>query len=104
MEAGASRRGRVSAPISTAVIEHLLHRLADEVADRVIARLRSPVAEVVAEQEYLTTEQAAQLAGLSRAAFDRRRARGTGPRYVKIGDRCIRYRRADVEAWLGAAR
>jgi predicted DNA-binding transcriptional regulator AlpA len=54
------------------------------------------------QQEYLTTDQAAQLAGFTRAAFNQRRLRGNGPRFVKIGPRCIRYKRADVEAWLAA--
>lgn len=28
------------------------------------------------------------------------RERGTGPRYVRLSNRAVRYRPADVEAWL----
>jgi predicted DNA-binding transcriptional regulator AlpA len=52
------------------------------------------------QQEYLTTDEAAQLCGFTRAAFNQRRLRGDGPPYIKVGPRCIRYKRRDVLTWL----
>ncbi|MFI2260289.1 helix-turn-helix transcriptional regulator [Streptomyces tubercidicus] len=37
---------------------------------------------------------------MSRAAFYRMRARGQGPRIVKLPNHQIRIRRADLDAWL----
>ncbi|BDH16230.1 MULTISPECIES: helix-turn-helix transcriptional regulator [Streptomyces] len=37
---------------------------------------------------------------MSRAAFYRMRARGQGPRLVKLPNHQIRIRRADLDAWL----
>lgn len=36
---------------------------------------------------------------LSLPTLARRRAEGKGPRFVKLGD-SVRYKRADVEAWI----
>jgi predicted DNA-binding transcriptional regulator AlpA len=38
--------------------------------------------------------------GMSRAAFYRMRARGQGPRLVKLPNGQLRCRRADLDAWL----
>ncbi|MFJ5799255.1 helix-turn-helix transcriptional regulator [Streptomyces decoyicus] len=37
---------------------------------------------------------------MSRAAFYRMRARGQGPRLVKLPNHQIRVRRADLDSWL----
>lgn len=52
------------------------------------------------QQEFLTTREAAGLAGFSPAAFNQRRLRGNGPPFTKLGHRCVRYRRQDVLDWL----
>jgi predicted DNA-binding transcriptional regulator AlpA len=38
--------------------------------------------------------------GMSRAAFYRMRARGQGPRLIKLPNGQIRIRRSDLDAWL----
>ncbi|MFJ3637967.1 helix-turn-helix transcriptional regulator [Streptomyces sp. NPDC090112] len=40
--------------------------------------------------------------GMSRAAFYRMRARGQGPRLIKLPNGQLRVRRADLDAWLSA--
>jgi excisionase family DNA binding protein len=45
---------------------------------------------------WLTTQEVADLVGVSRATLDGLRARGEGPPYRKIG-RAVRYRREDIE-------
>jgi predicted DNA-binding transcriptional regulator AlpA len=56
------------------------------------------------EPEYLTAEQVTQLTGFTLKALEAMRARGRGPRYLKIGS-CVRYRLTDVRSWIeGGAR
>jgi predicted DNA-binding transcriptional regulator AlpA len=43
--------------------------------------------------------QVSQLTGRGIATLQKDRVRGTGPQYVKLG-RHVRYRPADVEAWI----
>jgi predicted DNA-binding transcriptional regulator AlpA len=52
-------------------------------------------------EDLLTTEQVAAWAQMSKSWFEHRRwlGDGTGPKWKKIG-RNVRYRRADVQAWL----
>ena len=50
----------------------------------------------------LTEDQAAQLLGLSGSALRAWRQRGRGPRYLRI-NRTVRYREADVRAFLDAS-
>ncbi|GHE24968.1 excisionase [Kitasatospora indigofera] len=40
--------------------------------------------------------------GMSRAAFYRMRARGQGPRLIKLPNRQIRIRRSDLDSWLSS--
>lgn len=49
----------------------------------------------------MTPAALAALLGRSVPALAQLRYRGTGPRFIRAGGR-IRYRRADVEAWLSA--
>lgn len=44
--------------------------------------------------------EVAELSGISAVTLRRWRAEGKGPKFVRIGERAIRYRRADVLAWL----
>lgn len=49
--------------------------------------------------ELLTPDTLAEFLGVPVATVYRWRTRGVGPRGLKVG-RHVRYRRADVEAWL----
>lgn len=46
-----------------------------------------------------TNELAAELS-LAPGSLNKMRRQGTGPPYVRIAPKAIRYRREDVEAWL----
>jgi len=52
------------------------------------------------EKEYLTPLEVEVVYGLSRAMLAKSRHEGSGPRYYKA-NRQIRYRRDDIETWLG---
>ena len=43
--------------------------------------------------------QAAAFLGLTRRALQNFRLNGKGSRFVKIGARCVRYRRVDLDQW-----
>lgn len=45
--------------------------------------------------EYLNTKDAAKLLGISTKGLEGLRARGDGPKYIRIG-KAIRYRRSDL--------
>lgn len=49
--------------------------------------------------DYLTTEKAAQISGLSASYLNKLRCFGGGSPYLKIGRKCL-YRRDQFEAWL----
>jgi excisionase family DNA binding protein len=49
----------------------------------------------------LTQRQAANLLCLSERTLERFRLQGGGPKFVKAG-RAVRYREADLEAWIAA--
>jgi predicted DNA-binding transcriptional regulator AlpA len=53
-----------------------------------------------ADDDLLSTRQLASWLGCSTQWVEIGRHRGYGPRFVQLGPRCIRYRRADVRAWL----
>ena len=48
---------------------------------------------------YLTTKKAAEKYPPSESWFNHARQSGTGPRYLKIGNRVF-YRPEDIEVWL----
>lgn len=50
-------------------------------------------------ERFLTTEQAADLFGLSTRALEARRARGDGPPFVRLSQTCVRYRLSDLEKY-----
>ena len=84
------------------VLAAFVDDLAQRVASIVVERLREqplkpsmPVVEHVPEVAYVDTKTAAQLLGVSRAGLDAMRARGQGPRFIRIGRR-IRYAVADL--------
>ena len=49
--------------------------------------------------EVLNTREAAAFLRLGKPTLERFRLTGAGPRYCKLGG-AVRYRRADLEAWL----
>lgn len=44
----------------------------------------------------------AELLGTTPQNLAQMRYRGTGPKFIKLGHRAVRYRWSDVEAWLEA--
>jgi predicted DNA-binding transcriptional regulator AlpA len=53
------------------------------------------------ENALLTPDGVASLLGVHRVTLAGWRVSGRGPRYLKLaGGHCVRYRQADVEAWL----
>jgi predicted DNA-binding transcriptional regulator AlpA len=55
-----------------------------------------------AADRLFTTKQLAGLLAVSEAWVEILRHKGLGPPSIKLGPRCIRYRRSDVLAWLKA--
>lgn len=47
----------------------------------------------------ISEEQAAELIGLTPRFLQARRYQGTGPPFVRISSRCIRYRPDDIRRW-----
>jgi len=50
----------------------------------------------------LTQQHAANFLSCSPRSLEAWRLRGGGPRYVRLGRRCIRYRLSDLSDWIGA--
>lgn len=48
----------------------------------------------------LSTRELAELLGMSEQWCETSRHRGVGPKFVRLSPRCIRYKKADVLAWL----
>ncbi len=55
-----------------------------------------------ADDTLLSQKRVATMLGLTTRALEAWRARGEGPAFIRLSVRCIRYRRADVEAWLAS--
>jgi excisionase family DNA binding protein len=53
------------------------------------------------DRDILNRRQLADYLGVTPQALSQMAHRGSGPKYLRIG-RSVRYRRADVEAWLSA--
>lgn len=51
-------------------------------------------------EKLLTSEEVAQIVGVGTEQVKIWRSNGQGPKYLKLGHRTVRYKRADVEAWL----
>lgn len=47
----------------------------------------------------LTTEEAALFVGLSPRTLEKRRGKGGGPKFLKLGH-LVRYRVSDLEEWI----
>lgn len=53
---------------------------------------------------YMDTKEAAEYLGVSRQFLEKARSRGAGPAYHALTTRCIRYTRADLDAWVAERR
>ena len=51
-------------------------------------------------KQLMTEEELAGLLNCSRATLARWRCYGGGPPFIKVGERAVRYRLQEVEAWL----
>lgn len=51
-------------------------------------------------QPLMTTAEAAAYLSFPEATVKAWRARGTGPAYVRINGRVVRYRMSDLDAWV----
>ena len=57
---------------------------------------------VIEQPNTLTPRQAAKYMGVSDAVLRLWRSDRKGPRYFKAGEKLVRYRRADLDAWIEA--
>jgi len=48
----------------------------------------------------LSTPQAATYTGLAAATLEGLRCRGGGPQFIRYGRKAVRYRVADLDAWI----
>jgi predicted DNA-binding transcriptional regulator AlpA len=51
-------------------------------------------------EDYVKADVVSEKLGISEGALAQMRHRGTGPKFVKLGARSVRYRLSDVNAWL----
>ena len=58
--------------------------------------------ETGAEDELLGTDDAARLCGVKPPTLAGWRLRPGGPPFMRLTQRCVRYRRSDVLDWLGS--
>ncbi|WBO58042.1 MULTISPECIES: AlpA family transcriptional regulator [unclassified Acidocella] len=61
-------------------------------------------AEPAPPTKLLTARQAGELLGVSSETLERWRGAGTGPAFIKLSGRYIRYRQDDLEAFIKARR
>jgi predicted DNA-binding transcriptional regulator AlpA len=52
------------------------------------------------QEEILTPREAARLGRLKPNTFRKWRQLGIGPDYIRVSQRCVRYRREDVLRWM----
>lgn len=52
--------------------------------------------------QLMTPAAAGEQLGLNAAALAQMRYLGTGPRYVKLNAKAVRYRQADIDEWIEA--
>ena len=51
-------------------------------------------------QELMTRTDAADYLGVTKDTLAQMASRGIGPRFAKLSGRLVRYRRADIDAWI----
>lgn len=52
--------------------------------------------------ELLTEQQISKLTKIPASTLRSWRKRGRGPRYLRLGDRVVRFRRRDINEWLAS--
>lgn len=52
------------------------------------------------KQRLLTRQEVEEVYGISKRFLEIEAMRGTGPRIVRLSPRMVRYRPADIEAWI----
>ena len=50
----------------------------------------------------LTEKEAVRILGFSHRTLQAWRVSGGGPKFIKVSSRCVRYRLADLRAWVEA--
>lgn len=68
----------------------------DQRADQVLAAAPA----TTSDDDMLSTVELSRWLGVSVQWLEIGRSRGFGPDFVKLGERCIRYRRGTVRHWL----
>ena len=53
-------------------------------------------------QALIDEKEAGRFLGLTDRTLQSYRQRGSGPKYISISSRCLRYRRIDLKAWADA--
>lgn len=69
------------------------------IAQEDLERLRLKVIDLDPDELYVE-RQAAQLLKVSEKTLQYWRLIGSGPKFVRISKRCVRYRRRDLIAWI----
>jgi predicted DNA-binding transcriptional regulator AlpA len=85
-------------------IEALVNLLADAVAEKIAARLPQPTPQPPIEAAWLDTRAAAAYLGMRPKTLAEWRERGEGPKFNRVGNRLVRYRRADLDAFASRRR
>jgi predicted DNA-binding transcriptional regulator AlpA len=62
----------------------------------------TPLGPTVDPESLETEREAADFLGVTTRALQKWRVTGTGPSFVRISGRCVRYRRRDLVAWVEA--
>ncbi len=77
---------------------------AAETGDSATSTITAAATEPPAPMKLLTSRQAGELLGVSPETLERWRGAGTGPAYVRLSGRYIRYQPDDLEAFIQNAR
>lgn len=51
-------------------------------------------------EKLMTATEAGDLLSMTTGALAQLRYLGTGPQFIKLGGRSVRYRREDIDAWI----
>ena len=61
--------------------------------------LKAPSTTISDPKRLINEKEAAVFLGVTRRALQQWRLNGSGPKYVKISQRCVRYRRIELIKW-----
>lgn len=64
----------------------------------------SPSDNLSAHERWLRPAEAANYLGVSASTLAKRRLRGDGPPFVKVGPRLVSYSKRDLDVWLSSRR